>query len=141
MKIEKEQIGIVEFAEGYKGLSNSALLEKIYTDNNVASKLKKSDNVYVYKLVENEKPLFTFVFNKGFMRGKVFCILLTHTYIDEKWNTDISEPFIKEGEEWVSGKFRTKAREEEFTAIIEYVLGRVTDDLKNRIELEKVERL
>lgn len=119
MNIEKEQIDIVEFADGYKGLSNSALFDKIYTDNAVASKLKKSDNVYVYELVENEKPLFTFVYNKGFMKGKLFCMLLTHTYIDDTWNTEISEPFIKEGEEWVSGKFRTKAREEEFTAIIE----------------------
>ena len=121
MKIEKEQIGIVEFADGHKGLSNSVLLEKIYTENNVASKLKKSDNLYVYELYDlgSEQPLFTFVYNKGFMKGKVFCILLTHTYIDEKWNTEISEPFIKEGEEWVSGKFRTKAREEEFTSIIE----------------------
>ena len=121
MKIEKEQIGIVEFADGHKGLSNSALLEKIYTENNVASKLKKSDNLYVYELYDlgSEQPLFTFVYNKGFMKGKVFCILLTHTYIDEKWNTEISEPFIKEGDEWVSGKFRTKARDEEFTAIIE----------------------
>lgn len=120
MKIEKEQIGIVEFADGHKGLSNSVLLEKIYTENNVASKLKKSDNLYVYELFDlgSEQPLFTFVYNKGFMKGKVFCILLTHTYIDEKWNTEISEPFIKEGEEWVSGKFRTKARDEEFTAII-----------------------
>ena len=121
MKIEKEQIGIIEFADGHKGLSNSVLLEKIYTENNVASKLKKSDNLYVYELFDygDEKPLFTFVYNKGFMRGKVFCILLTHTYIDGKWNTEISEPFIKEGDEWVSGKFRTKARDEEFTAIIE----------------------
>lgn len=120
MKIEKEQIGIVEFADGHKGLSNSALLEKIYTENNVASKLKKSDNLYIYELHDlgSEKPLFSFVYNKGFMKGKVFCILLTHTYNDDKWNTDISEPFIKEGEEWVSGKFRTKARDEEFTAII-----------------------
>ena len=120
MKIEKEQIGIVEFADGHKGLSNSVLLEKIYTENNVASKLKKSDNLYVYELFDlgSEQPLFTFVYNKGFMKGKVFCILLTHTYIDEKWNTEISEPFIKEGEEWVIGKFRTKARDEEFTAII-----------------------
>jgi hypothetical protein len=120
MKIEKEQIGIVEFADGHKGLSNSVLLEKIYTENNVASKLKKSDNLYVYELIDNgsAKPLFTFVYNKGFMKGKVFCILLTHTYIDGKWNTEISEPFIKEGDEWVSGKFRTKARDEEFTVII-----------------------
>ena len=120
MKIEKEQIGIVEFAADHKGLSNSVLLDKIYTENNVASKLKKSDNLYVYELYDigSEQPLFTFVYNKGFMKGKVFCILLTHTYIDEKWNTEISEPFIKEGEEWVSGKFRTKARDEEFTAII-----------------------
>ena len=121
MNIEKEQIGIVEFSDDYKGLSNSALFEKIYTDNNVASKLKKSDNLYVYELFDigSEKPLFTFVFNKGFMRGKVFCMLLTHTFIDDKWNTEISEPLIKEGEEWVSGSFRTKSREEEFTAIIE----------------------
>lgn len=119
MKIEKEQISIIEFADGHKGMSNSVLLEKIYTENNVASKLKKSDNVFVYELVENEKPLFTFVFNKGFMKGKVFCILLTHTFIDEKWNTEISEPFIKDGEEWVSGKFRTKARDEEFTNFIQ----------------------
>ena len=121
MKIEKEQIGIVEFADGHKGLSNSVLLEKIYTENNVASKLKKSDNLYVYELYDigSGMPLFTFVYNKGFMRGKVFCMLLTHTHIDGKWNTEISEPFIKEGEEWISGKFRTKARDEEFTAIIE----------------------
>ena len=119
MKIEKEQISIVEFADGHNGLSNSALFEKIYTDKELTSKLKKSDNVYVYELVENEKPLFTFVFNKGFMKGKVFCILLTHTFIDGKWNTEISEPFIKEGDEWISGKFRTKARDEEFTKFIE----------------------
>ena len=120
MKIEKEQIGILEFENNHKGLSNSVLLEKIYTENNVDSKLKKSDNLYVYELVDlgSEKPLFTFVFNKGFMRGKVFCMLLTHTYIDDKWNTEISEPFIKEGEDWVNGKFRTKARDEEFTDII-----------------------
>lgn len=119
MKIEKEQIGIVEF--GYKGLSNSALLEKIYTENDVASKLKKSDNLYVYELCDlgSGNPLFTFIYNKGFMRGKVFCMLLTHKHTDGKWNTDISEPFIKEGEEWVSGKFRTKARDDEFTSIIE----------------------
>ena len=123
MKIEKEQIGIVEFADGYKGLSNSALFEKIYTENDVASKLKKSDNIYVYELFDigSAKPLFTFVYNKGFMRGKVFCILLTHTFIEDKWNTEISEPFIKEGENWVSGKFRTKARDEEFTKIIQSV--------------------
>ena len=124
MKIEKEQIDIIKFADGHDGLSNSVLLEKIYTNNNVASKLKKSDNLYVYELFDEVfdngflKPLFTFVFNKGFMKGKVFCILLTHTYIDDNWNTEISEPFIKEGVEWVSGKFRTKAREEEFTDII-----------------------
>ena len=121
MKIEKEQIGIIELDSSYEGLSNSVLLEKIYTENEVASKLKKSDNLYVYELFDlgNEKPLFTFVFNRGFMKGKVFCILLSHTYVDGNRNTEISEPFIKEGEEWVSGKFRTKAREEEFTAIIE----------------------
>lgn len=119
MKIEKEQIGIVEFADGHKGLSNSALFEKIYTDNNVASKLKKSNIVYVYELVDDDMPLFTFVYNKGFMKGKVFCVLLGHTYIDDKWNTEISEPFIKEGDEWVSGKFRTKARDEEFTNFIQ----------------------
>ncbi len=120
MKIEKEQIGIVEFAADHKGLSNSVLFEKIYTDNDVASKLKKRDNLYVYELFDigSEKPLFTFIFNKGFMKGKVFCILLSHAFIDDKWNTDISEPFIKEGDEWVSGSFRTKARDEEFTAII-----------------------
>ena len=120
MKIEKEQIGIVELAADHKGLSNSVLFEKIYTDNDVASKLKKRDNLYVYELFDigSEKPLFTFIFNKGFMKGKVFCILLSHAFIDDKWNTDISEPFIKEGDEWVSGSFRTKARDEEFTAII-----------------------
>ena len=118
MKIEKEQISIFDFASSHKGLTNSALFEKIYTDKEVATKLKKSNIVYVYELVEDEKPLFTFVFNKGYMRGKVFCILLTHTFIDEKWNTEISEPYIKNGDEWVSGKFRTKARDEEFTAII-----------------------
>lgn len=119
MKIEKEQISIIEFASSHKGLSNSALFEKIYTDKELTSKLKKSDNIYVYELVDDEKPLFTFVFNKGFMRGKVFCILLTHTFIDGKWNTDISEPYIKNGDEWAIGSFRTKARDEEFTAIIE----------------------
>ena len=119
MKIEKEQIGIIEFEAEHKGLSNSALFEKIYTDKELTSKLKKSNIVYAYELVGNEKPLFTFVFNKGFMRGKVFCILLTHTFIDEKWNTEISEPYIKEGEEWVSGSFRTKARDEEFTNFIQ----------------------
>ena len=121
MKIEKEQIDIIEFGRNYSGLTNDALFEKLYTDKEVASKLKKSDKVYVYELMDmiNEKPLFTFVFNKGFMKGKVFCMLLTHTFIDDKWNTEISEPLIKEGEEWVSGSFRTKSREEEFTAIIE----------------------
>lgn len=124
MKIEKEQIDIIKFADGHSCLSNSVLLEKIYTENNVASKLKKSDNLYVYELFDEvfdngfKKPLFTFVFNKGFMKGKVFCILLTHTYIGDNWNTEISEPFIKDCEEWVSGKFRTKAREEEFTDFI-----------------------
>lgn len=121
MKIEKEQIDIIEFGRNYSGLTNDALFEKLYTDKEVASKLKKSDKVYVYELMDmiNENPLFTFVFNKGFMKGKVFCMLLTHTYIDGKWNTEISEPFIKEGDEWVSGKFRTKARDEEFTKFIE----------------------
>jgi hypothetical protein len=121
MKIEKEQVDIVEFAAGHKGLSNSVLLEKIYTENDIASKLKKSDNIYVYELFDftSEKPLFTFVFNKGFMKGKVFCMLLSHTFIDEKWNTDIAGPFIKEGDVWVSGSFRTKARDEEFTKFIE----------------------
>lgn len=121
MKIEKEQIDIAEFANTHKGLTISAILEKIYTDYNVASKLKKSDNLYVHQLVDisSAKPLFTFVFNKGFMRGKAFCVLLTHTFIENKWNTEISEPLIKEGEEWVNGKFRTKARGEEFTSIIE----------------------
>jgi hypothetical protein len=118
MKIEKEQIGIIEFEAEHKGLSNSVLLEKIYTENDVISKLKKSDIVYVYELVNDEKPLFTFVYNKGFMRGKVFCLLLTHTYTENKWNTEISRPFIKDGEEWVNGKFRTKAREEEFLNFI-----------------------
>ena len=121
MKIEKEQIGIVELDSSYEGLSNSVLLEKIYTENEIASKLKKSDNLYVYELFDlgNEKPLFTFVFNKGFMKGKVFCILLSHTYNEGKRTTEISEPFIKEGDAWVIGKFRTKAREDEFTSIIE----------------------
>ena len=119
MKIEKEHISIFDFAGNHSGLSNDALFEKIYTDKGVASRLKKSDNVYVYELIESEKPLFSFVFNKGFMKGKVFCILLSHTYIDGKWNTDISEPFIKDGDKWVSGKFRTKARDEEFTKFIE----------------------
>ena len=119
MKIEKERISIIEFADGHNGLSNSALFDKIYTDKEVASKLKKSDNVYVYELVENERPSFTFIFNKGFMKGKVFCILLSHTFNDGKWNTNISEPFIKEKNGWVSGKFRSKARDEEFTKFIE----------------------
>ena len=118
MKIEKEQISIFDFASSHKGLTNSALFEKIYTDKEVATKLKKSNIVYVYELVEDEKPLFTFVFNKGFMRGKVFCILLTHTFIDEKWNTEISEPYIKNCDEWVGGSFRTKSRDEEFTNFI-----------------------
>lgn len=52
------------------------------------------------------------------MRGKVFCVLLTHTFIEDKWNTEISEPLIKEGDEWVNGSFRTKARGEEWTDII-----------------------
>lgn len=118
MKIEKEQIGIIEFEAEHKGLSNSVLLEKICTDKEVATKLKKSDIVYVYELVDGERPIFTFVFNKGFMKGKVFCLLLTHTYTENNWNTEISIPFIKDGEEWVEGKFRTKARGEEFLNFI-----------------------
>lgn len=116
MKIEKEQIGIIEFDAD--GLSNSVLLEKIYTDKEVATKLKKSDIVYVYELIDKERPIITFVFNKGFMRGKVFCLLLTHTHEDGHWHTQYSEPFIKDGEEWVEGKYRTKAREEEFLNFI-----------------------
>ena len=116
MKIEKEQIGITEFDAD--GLSNSVLLEKIYTDKEVATKLKKSDIVYVYELIDKERPIITFVFNKGFMRGKVFCLLLTHTHEDGHWHTQYSEPFIKDGEEWVEGKYRTKAREEEFLNFI-----------------------
>jgi len=121
MKIEKEQIDIIDFGRNYSGLTNDALFEKVYTDKEVASKLKKSDKIYVYELMDmlNEKPLFSFVFNKGFMRGKVFCILLSHIYNDGKWNTDISEPFIKDGDKWISGKFRNKARDEEFTKFIE----------------------
>ena len=116
MKIEKEQIGITEFDAD--GLSNSVLLEKIYKDKEVATKLKKSDIVYVYELMDKERPIITFVFNKGFMRGKVFCLLLTHTHEDGHWHTQYSEPFIKDGEEWVEGKYRTKAREEEFLNFI-----------------------
>ena len=121
MKVEKKRINIIDFGEEYSGLTNSALFEKIYVENDVVTALKKTGNLYIFELFDptNEKPLFTFVYNKGFMKGKVFCILLSHTYNDDKWNTDISEPFIKEGDEWVSGKFRTKAREEEFTKIIQ----------------------
>lgn len=118
MKIEKEQIGIIEFDAEHKGLSNSVLLERIYTENDVISKLKKSDIVYVYELMDKERPIITFVFNKGFMKGKVFCLLLTHTHEDGHWHTQYSEPFIKDGAEWVEGKYRTKAREEEFLNFI-----------------------
>lgn len=118
MKIEKEQISIIEFDEEHNGLSNSVLLEKIYTDREVATKLKKSDIVYVYELMDKERPIITFVFNKGFMKGKVFCLLLTHTHEDGHWHTQYSEPFIKDGAEWIDGKFRTKAREEEFLNFI-----------------------
>ena len=118
MKIEKEQIGIIEFDAEHNGLSNSVLLEKIYTDKEVATKLKKSDIVYVYELMDKERPIITFVFNKGFMKGKVFCLLLTHTHEEGHWHTQYSEPFIKDGTEWTVGKYRTKAREEEFLNFI-----------------------
>ncbi len=120
MKIEKEIIDIKDFNDAHMGLSNSSILEKIYSDNDVSSKLKKSDNLYVYELIDDAigKPMFTFVYNKGFMRGKTFCIFLTHTHLNEGWHTQISEPFIKDGEEWIAGKFRTKARDEEFTKVI-----------------------
>lgn len=120
MKIEREQVSIIEFETNHKEMSNSMLLEKIYTENDVVSKLKKSDNLYVYELINvaNNKPLFSFLFNKGFMKGKTICVLLTHKYIENTWDTQISEPFIKDGEEWVSGKFRTKARDEEFSKVI-----------------------
>lgn len=118
MKIEKEQIGIIEFDAEHKGLTNSVLLERIYTENDVISKLKKSDIVYVYELMDKERPIITFVFNKGFMKGNVFCVLLTHTHEDGHWHTQYSEPFIKDGAEWVEGKYRTKAREEEFLNFI-----------------------
>ena len=119
MKFEKEKIEIIEFDDGYNGLSNSDLLERIYTENDVISKLKKSDKFFVYELTHDEKPLFTFMFNKGFMKGKVFCLLLTHKNDESGWNIQVSKPFIKEGEEWVVGNFRTKAREEEITKFIE----------------------
>ena len=38
MKIEKEQIDIIEFGRNYSGLTNDALFEKVYTDKEVASK-------------------------------------------------------------------------------------------------------
>lgn len=120
MKIEREQVSIIDFETNHKEMSNSMLLEKIYTENDVVSKLKKSDNLYVYELINvaNNKPLFSFLFNKGFMKGKTICVLLTHRYIENTWDTQISEPFIKDGEEWVNGKFRTKARDEEFSKVI-----------------------
>lgn len=121
MKIEKEEISIVEFEKTHRGLTNSELFEKIYGENEVGSKLKKSDQLYVYELMDTTtgKPMFTFVFNKGFMRGKTFCVLLTHKHEDKQWHTQISEPFIKDGETWTEGKFRTKGRDEEFTSILE----------------------
>lgn len=120
MKIEREQVSIIDFETNHKDMSNSMLLEKIYTENDVVSKLKKSDNLYVYELINvaNNKPLFSFLFNKGFMKGKTICVLLTHRYIENTWDTQISEPFIKDGEEWVNGKFRTKARDEEFSKVV-----------------------
>lgn len=120
MKIEREQVSIIDLETNHKDMSNSMLLEKIYTENDVVSKLKKSDNLYVYELINvaNNKPLFSFLFNKGFMKGKTICVLLTHRYIENTWDTQISEPFIKDGEEWVNGKFRTRARDEEFSKVI-----------------------
>ena len=119
MKFEKEQIGIIEFEAEHKGLSNSDLLERIYTENDVISKLKKSDKFFVYELTHDEKPLFTFMYNRGYMKGKVFCLLLTHKNDESGWHIQVSKPFVKEGEEWVVGNFRTKAREEEITKFIE----------------------
>jgi hypothetical protein len=120
MKIIRETIDAITFKSNYDKLSDSQLFEKIYLDNDVLKKLKRSDVNFVFELIHptNGFPMYSFVYNKGFMKGKVFCILLEHKVDEENWETKISEPFIKEGNEWVSGKFRTKKREEEFENFI-----------------------
>ena len=53
MKVEKKRINIINFGEEYAGLTNSALFEKIYVENDVVTNLKKSENLYVFELFDD----------------------------------------------------------------------------------------
>lgn len=121
MKIEVGQNDVIEFGKLVEGLSNTQVLEKIYTEQDVASKLKKSDDLYLYKLVDAETkvPLLSFIYNKGFMKGKTLCVLFTHVYKDNTCNLQMSTPYTKTGEEWGDSKFRTKTREMEFKNLVD----------------------
>lgn len=121
MKIEVGQNNVVEFGKLVEGLSNSQVLEKIYTEQNIASKLKKSDDLYLYKLVDAETkvPLLSFIYNKGFMKGKTLCVLFTHVYKGNTCELPMSTPYVKEGEEWVDSEFRTKSRRMEFRNLLD----------------------
>jgi hypothetical protein len=121
MKIEVGQNDVLEFGKMAEGLSNTQILEKIYTEQNVASKLKKSDDLYLYKLVDAETkvPLISFIYNKGFMKGKTLCVFFTHIYKGNTCELPMSTPYTKVDEEWVDSKFRTKAREMEFRKLLD----------------------
>ena len=119
MTITKENVDFIESGIQGANLNNTQLLNKICEDYDVLKKLGKSSKLHVVELVTDELPRVTFIFNKGFTKGKIMCVICFHNHEEGTWHSEMSEPFFMNEGEWESGKFKSGAREDEFYAFIE----------------------
>ena len=118
--IEKGKIKLSE-CEFERDSSNDKLVNFIFDNFDVVEKLKKSTYVFVVDIVDDvaDTPKFSFIFNKGYVKGKTLCVICIHEIYENKWHTKMTEPLFKDGRTWVSGEFTTPKREKEFYSIIE----------------------
>lgn len=104
-----------------KNFSNTELLNTIYEKFEVSKFLGKANKAYIVEIIneENGLPIVTFIFNKGFVRNKVLCVICFHKFEDKEWNSEMTAPYYLEENGWKNGKFKTKVRDKEFYSFVE----------------------
>lgn len=77
----------------------------------IGEKIKKSsDFVLVNYINSNGNPLFSFIYNKGFTKGKTMCLICTHKYSETEWRREVTFPHYKNGDIWEKGDFVNQKR-------------------------------
>ena len=102
--------------ENYNGNTTSQLIEIVFNKQKIVERLGNSSTVTIFDLLDktNKLPKISFIFNKGYVKGKTICILTIHN-VAEIWEIQFTNPFVRnDNREWVETEFRTKKRENDF---------------------------